>query len=324
MGGEPGSVAGVLVLYHGDAGSRQRARFEEVGRAHDLRIEVCAPTDVERFEALLPEVEVWWHVLTPIDAAQMDRAPRLRLIHKWGVGVNTIDLGAAAARGVAVTNMPGSNAAAVTESALLLMLSVLRRLPTHHRATVEGSGWQVPVAVGEQCGELAGRTVGLVGYGDIGQRLASVLTALGATVVHHSRRSDRPGWMPLDDLLAAGDVVSLHVPLTPETDGLLDERRIGLLRPGAVLVNTARGGLVDLDALDAALAAGRLGGAGLDVFGDEPHRGVLDHPIFARPEVVATPHVAWLTWETLERSLDLAVANAVALRAGEALADRVV
>lgn len=308
----------MLVVYHGEAGPRQVQRFAEVADRHGLRIEVCSPTQPERLAELLPEMDAWWHVLTPITAEYLDAAPRLRIVHKWGVGVNTIDVAAATERGVAVTNMPGSNAAAVSEATLLLMLSVLRQLPTFHTETVSGRGWSIPPNVGERNRELAGSTVGLVGYGDIAQRLGSVLTALGATVVHHARRADRPGWLPLDDLLAMSDVVSLHVPLTPETELLLDADRIARMRPGAVLVNTARGGLVDLDALHAALDAGTLSGAGLDVFPDEPWDA--RHPISEHPRVVVTPHVAWLTWETLERSLDLAVANVLAIRDGQPLA----
>ena len=311
----------MFVVYHGDAGPRQRARFDEVAGSHDFRIEICAPSDEVRLAELLVDMDVWWHVLTPIKPAHLDRAPKLRLIHKWGVGVNTIDVAGAADRGIATANMAGSNAAAVAEAALLLMLATLRRLPTYHSATIAGSGWQVSPDVGEQCGEIAGRTVGLVGFGDVAQRLAGVLGAIGATVVHHSRREDRDGWMPLDDLVACADVVSLHVPLTADTDRLLDRRRIGLMKPGAVLVNTARGGLIDLDALAAALSEGRLGGVGLDVFPAEPHEA--EHAIFRRSDVVTTPHVAWLTWETLERSLELAVANVDRLRRGEALVGRV-
>lgn len=297
----------------------QRQRFAEVAAEHDLGIEVCPPDDDARLAELLPGMDVWWHVLTPITAEHLDAAPDLQLIQKWGVGVNTIDVAAASARGVAVSNMPGSNAAAVAESALLLMLAVLRRLPIYHDATIAGSGWSVPAATGEQCRELAGATVGLVGYGDIAQRLGGVLAAIGATVVHHSLRDDRPGWLPLDDLLGASDVVSLHVPLTAETDRLIDATRIARMKPGAVLVNTARGGLVDLDALGLALDARRLAGAGLDVFPEEPWNA--RHPVVKHPAVVTTPHVAWLTWETLERSLDLAVANVVAVRDGRPLAN---
>jgi phosphoglycerate dehydrogenase-like enzyme len=140
-------------------------------------------------------------------------------------------------------------------------------------------------------------------------------------VHHHSRCDDRPGWLPLDDLLATSDVVSLHLPLTEATAGLIDRRRLALLPDRAVIVNTARGGLLDLDALADELATGRLGGAGLDVFPDEPF--VAEHPIRHLDSVVATPHVAWLTWETLERSLALALDAIAALRAGEAVPGRV-
>lgn len=311
----------MLVVYHGVAGPRQLERFGQVEAEHDLRIRVCPPDDDARLAELLPDMRVWWHVLTPIDAAHLDAAPDLQLIQKWGVGVNTIDVDAASARDVAVANMPGSNAPAVAESTLLLMLAVVRRLPTYHDATISGGGWTIPADIGEQRREIAGSTVGLIGYGDIAQRLAVALAALGATVVHHSRRDDRPGWLPLDDVLGVSDIVSLHVPLTADTDRLIDADRIARMKPGAVLVNTARGGLVDLDALGRALDAGRLGGAGLDVFPDEPWNA--RHPVAEHPTVVATPHVAWLTWETLERSLDLAVANVLAVRDGRPLANLV-
>jgi len=309
----------VLVVYHGEAGPQQLARFDEVAARHDLRIVVCPPDDPARLAELLPDMVAWWHVLTPITAAHLDAAPNLRLVHKWGVGVNTIDVAGAAQRGVAVANMPGSNASAVAESALLLILAVLRRLTTYHDVTSRGQGWTLPPGLGERCHEIAGSTVGLVGYGDVAQRLERALVALGATVVHHSRRADRPGWMPLDDLLAASDIVSLHVPLTPETELLLDAARIARLQPGAVLVNTARGGLVDLDALGEALCSGRLGGVGLDVFPTEPWPAT--EAFASHPSAVTTPHVAWLTWETLERSLDLALENVLALRDGSPLAN---
>ncbi len=310
-----------LVVYQGEPGPRQLERFAEVAERHDLRIEVCLPADREHLEDLLPEMDVWWHILSPITAAHMDRAPRLRLIHKWGVGVNTIDVAAATERGVATANMAGSNAAAVVEATLLLMLATLRRVTIYHQATAAGRGWKVDPGVGERCGELAGRTVGIVGFGDIGQRLGHVLSAMGAEVIHHARRTDRPGWVTLDDLLERSDVVSLHIPLTDDTAGLINGRRLASMRSGSVLVNTARGGLVDLDALAASLASGHLGAAGLDVFPDEPNDG--RHPIFGLDNVVVTPHVAWLTWETLERSLDLAVDNVERLRRGDPLAGRV-
>lgn len=266
--------------------------------------------------------DVLLHVLDPVDGATMDLAPGLRLIQKLGVGVNTIDLEAARARGIAVCNQPGVNGVAAAEHTIALLLAALRRLPEYHDATRAGHGWAVDPLVGETCGEVAGRTVGLVGYGSIARRVERVLLALDATVLHTTRGDDgSPTWRPLDELLAASDVVSLHVPLTPDTAGLLDARRLGLLRPGAVLVNTARGGLVDQAALVTALRTGRLAAAGLDVFADEPTRP--DDPILACERVVLTPHVAWLTAETLARCLDRAVENCRRLHAGEELADRV-
>lgn len=311
-----------MIIYHGEAGPRQRARFTELAAQLDVPIEVVAPDDPERLAELLPHTTVWWHVLTPITDEHLRLAPNLRLIHKWGVGVNTIDLDAARSRGVAVANMPGSNAPAVAEQAALLTLAVLRRLPTHHEATAAGEGWQLDAALGEDLRELAGSTVGLVGYGDIARRFERILHGFGASTIHHTRRDDRPGWVPLDELFERADVVSLHVPLTPDTERLVDAERIASMRRGSILINTARGGLVDLDALDTALESGHLAGAGLDTFDPEPwparpnlgrHRGV-----------VLTPHVAWLTRETLERSLHLAAEAARAVLAGEEPANRVV
>lgn len=274
------------------------------------------------FDEHWPRADALLHVLHPVSADDLGRAPRLRLVQKLGVGVNTIDLTAAAARGVAVCNQPGVNAPAVVEATLLAMLAALRQLPAYHEATRAGRGWALDPAVGEASGELRGRTIGLVGFGSIASAVAAVVGVLGATVVHHSRRTDRPGWMPLDDLLAVSDVVSLHVPLDASTTGLLDARRLGLMKPGSVLVNTARGGLVDGPALRHALTAGPLAAAALDTFPTEPVGA--DDPLLSLPNVVLTPHTAWLTLETLERCVVRAADNLARLAAGQDLADRVV
>ncbi len=174
------------------------------------------------FEALAT-TEALLHVLEPITAEVMDAAPRLRFIQKLGVGVNTIDLDAARVRGVMVANMPGANAAAVAEMTVGLLLAVLRRVPAVRSRDPRrvGAGRWIP-AVPDGLGEVGGRTVGLVGYGDIARRVAAIVTAMGATVVHHQRTTSAPGWLPLDELLGTADVVSLHVPLTDETRLLLD------------------------------------------------------------------------------------------------------
>lgn len=286
-----------------------------------LDIVSCSEQDDERLAELLPDTEVIWHVLRPLTAADMDRAPKLRLIQKLGTGVNTIDLDAAAERGIAVANMPGRNAQAVAETSLLLTLAALRKVVAFDARTRRGEGWPADRAlVG---GELAGRTVGLLGGGEIAGLLRGMLEAVGATVLFTSRtpRPD-PAWRELDDLLRASDVVSVHVPLTDETRHLLDAERLALLPEGAIVVNTARGAVIDEAALIAALQSGRLGGAGLDVFEEEP----VDpgNPLLAMDNVVVMPHVAWLTGETWERYFAVAVENCRRLMRGDDLLHRVV
>jgi phosphoglycerate dehydrogenase-like enzyme len=220
-----------------------------------------------------------------------------------------------------VANMPGVNSAAVAEMTVALLLAVLRRVPAFDRETREGTGWPLDPAVPDGLGEVGGRTVGLVGYGDIARRVAAIVGAMGATVVHHQRTRSAPGWLPLDALLEVADVVSLHLPLTDETRLLLDARRIGLLKPTAVLVNTSRGGVLDQAALTDALTQGRLAGAGLDVFAVEPVDAT--DPLLALPNVVVSPHVAWLTSDTLARCVRLAVENCRRLMQGDEPLQRV-
>ncbi|GGE03722.1 glyoxylate reductase [Polymorphobacter glacialis] len=270
---------------------------------------------------VLPEMTVLLHVLTPVTGAHIGRAPRLRLIQKLGVGVNTIALAAAREAGVAVCNMPGTNSQAVAEMALSLMFAVLRRTCFSDAQVRGGEGWTVDPAEHDSVGEIAGRTVGLVGFGNSAQRLAGVLQALGARVIYTARGArDVPfEYVSLERLLAEADVVSLHAPLTEETRGMIDP---GAMKAGAVLVNTARGELVDEGALVTALRSGRLRGAGLDVFAAEPLG--LDNPLLVLPNVVLSPHIAWLTPETLRQSLVVAFENCRRLGAGDALLHRVV
>lgn len=283
----------------------------------------CAQADEARFADLLPSVDVVWHVLKPISAAMIHSASCLRLIQKIGVGVNTIALDAARERGIAVCNMPGANARSVAEMALALMLAALRRLPALEQATRSGA-WVLDASLQDTLGEIGGRTVGLVGAGNVPRLLAPWLTAMGATVLYTSRdaKPDFPGtWRTLDSLLAASDIVSLHVPATAQTQHLIDATALARMKPGALLVNTARGELVDEQALLDALQRVRLAGAALDVFAQEPLPA--SHPLLAHPRVVATPHVAWLTGEMFERSLAIALENVRRLAAGEALLHRV-
>jgi len=275
--------------------------------------------DDETFYRELPEADVIWHVLRPLSQTDVARATRARLVHKFGAGVNTIDVDAATQHGIAVANMPGANAPSVAEGTLLLMLAALRRLPALDRATRDGRGWPSDPRLGETVRDIGGCTVGLVGYGNIAKQVETIVAAMGATVLHTSTRDDAlPGWKPLPELLAASDIVSLHLPLTDDTDGLIDRAALASMKPGAVLVNTSRGAIVDEDALADALRDGRLAAAGLDVFGVEPVPP--DHPLLGLDNVVLTPHVTWYTVDTMRRYLVEAVANCRRLRDGQPLA----
>lgn len=308
-------------LLHYTAGDRLRGLLADLS-GDGLELAWSPEGDDAALAAALPGTDAILHVLEPITAKVIADAPDLRFIQKLGAGVNTIDLDAARARGVIVANLPGVNAPAVAEMAIALMLAVLRRVPAFDRETREGAGWPLDPSVPERLGEVGGKTVGLVGHGSIARRVGAIAEAMGASVVHHTRTPGEPGWMPLDELLAAADIVSLHLPLTDETKLLLDERRLGLMKPAAVLVNTSRGGVVDQAALTSALAAGRLAGAGLDVFADEPVDPA--DPLLRLPNVVVSPHVAWLTADTLERCIRLGVENCRRLQRGEDVENRVV
>ncbi|MDZ4270096.1 MAG: 2-hydroxyacid dehydrogenase [Mycobacterium sp.] len=287
-----------------------------------LDIRYCAEDDDETFHRELPDAEVIWHVLRPISGDDLAKATRLRLVHKLGAGVNTIDVDVATARGVAVANMPGANAASVAEGAVLLMLAALRRLPELDRAVRAGTGWPSDPSLGETVRDVGGCTVGLIGYGNVAKRVERIIASMGGEVIHTSTRDDgHPGWRSLHDLLAVSDIVSLHLPLTAQTASLLDRDALVRMKPGAVLVNTSRGPIVDEDALVDALRSGRLGAAGLDVFTVEPVPA--DNPLLGLDNVVLTPHVTWYTADTMRRYLELAVDNCERLRDGRDLANLV-
>lgn len=285
-----------------------------------LDVRYCAEDDDDTFYRELPDAEVIWHVLRPVSDSDLERAPRCKLVHKLGAGVNTIDVDAASRLGIAVANMPGANAASVAEGAVLLMLAALRRLPELDRATRAGNGWPSDPSLGETVRDIGSCTVGLIGYGSIAKRVEDIVTAMGAEVLHTSTRDDgQRGWRRLPDLLAKGDIVSLHLPLTADTTGLLDDAALALMKPGAVVVNTSRGPIIDEGALVDALRDGRLAAAGLDVFAVEPIPA--DNPLLRLNNVVLTPHVTWYTADTMRRYLAEAVDNCRRLRDGRELAN---
>ncbi len=290
-----------------------------------LDISVIDEADKKAFADAMPDAEILLHVLEAVTADVIAHAPKLRLIQKIGVGVNTIDLDAAKQHDVAVCNMPGTNSRAVAEMTLTLMLSALRRVPYYDARMRAGEGWTADLESFDGLGEIAGRTIGLVGYGDVARILAPILKAMGAQVLY-TATSQKPDaeaeWRELPALLQDADIVSLHLPLTPQTEGMLDAAALASMKQGAVLINTARGGLVDEAALVQALTSGNLRAAGLDVVCVEP--APAGNPLFDLDNVVVMPHIAWVTPETLDRSLGIAFENCRRIRDGEDLLHRVV
>ncbi len=286
------------------------------------RVSVLAEGDSAGLARELADADVLLHVLAPVTAAILDAAPKLRLVQKIGIGVDTIDRAHAAKRNIAVCNMPGTNTVAVAELTLSLMLAAMRRVAALDSGLRAGA-WTPDAAHLDMAGELDGACVGLIGYGAVAKRLRPVLEALGARVVVYARRAPDDGAkaLPLDVLLSEADVVSLHVPATAETRRMLNAARIARMKKGAVLVNTARGSLIDEAALVAALSSGHLAAAGLDVFAQEPLPH--DNALLKLPNVVATPHIAWMTPGTWRRSLAIVAENCRRLAAGETLLNRV-
>ena len=246
-----------------------------------------------------------------VDRTVLDAAPRLKVIAKHGAGVDNIDVAAATARGIVVANIPGGNADAVAEATVALMLAALRRVPEVHRLVVNG-GYAARFAM--QFGQLFGRPLGLVGIGNIGARVAQICAAgfrmrvlaydpgLSAAAIA-KRGADKVD--DLASLLATADVVSLHLPLNERTRHLIGAAEIALMKPTAILVNAARGPLVDEAALAAALREERIAGAGLDVLEVEPP--APDNPLLALHNIVLSPHTAG---NTLEAARQLALASA--------------
>jgi len=283
-----------------------------------LDIRWCHEDDDQTLGENLPWADAVWHVLRPLSGKELRRGARLRLVHKLGTGVNTIDVPTATELDIAVANMPGANAPSAAEGAVLLMLAAMRRLVELDAATRAGRGWPTDATLGETVRDIGSCTVGLVGYGNIARRVETIVAAMGARVLHTSTGDDgTPGWRPLTEVLASSDVVSLHLPLTAQTEALIDRAALAAMKPTALLINTSRGRIVAEAALTEALREGRLAGAGLDVFATEPVEP--DNPLLRLDNVVVTPHVVWFTQDTMRRYLTEAIDNCARLRDGQDL-----
>jgi len=260
----------------------------------------------------LAEVDVALPSNARFGAEEIAAARRLRLIQQPAVGYEWIDLEAARARAIPVCNTPGSNADAVAQATLLLVLALARRFHAAQRMFREAR-------IGGPAGlELTGRTIAIVGMGRAGSRLRLAVEALGMQVVPVTREGGRRA---LHDAISRADFVTLHTPVTEETRGFFDDETFAAMRPGAFLVNVARGALIDRAALDRALARGTLGGVGLDVFWEEPWDP--RDPLFLRDDVVVLPHVAGSTAEAFGRVAAIVAHNVAAIVRGEALVHRI-
>jgi glycerate dehydrogenase len=262
---------------------------------------------------------------TPMSAASIFALPELRYIGVLATGYNTIDLGAAKASGITVTNVPSYASDSVAQHAAAMMLEFARGLTAHAAAVREGewsrsADWcfaRRPIF------ELTGKTLGLIGLGRIGLALARIGASMGMRLVAHDPAfpsRDQLGGLevarlPLEAVFDEADVVSLHCPLTPQTHHLVNEERLSRMKPGALVINTSRGPLIDERALAGALRDGVIGGAALDVLEIEPP--APDNPLFLAPNCVITPHIAWYALEARARLIEIAADNLAAFQRGE-------
>ena len=260
-----------------------------------------------------------------IDAALLSAAPRLRVVSNVAVGYDNIDVAAATERGIAVGNTPGVLTETTADLTFALMLAVARRVVEGDRFVREGrwQAWDPNLLLGH---DVHGATLGIIGFGKIGHAVARRAQGFGMRIVYASRRpADTTGvaaeHMQLDEVLRIADFVTLHLPLTPDTAAMIGERELGLMKPTAILVNTARGGLIDQAALVRALDERRIAGAGLDVLAVEPPAG--DDPLLQRPNVVVLPHIGSASHATRARMADMAVHNCLAGLRGEPLPNAV-
>ncbi|MFF0501801.1 C-terminal binding protein [Nocardia aobensis] len=291
----------------------------EVLGAAGVELVAARTGDTDELVALASDVDAIMTCFAKVSAQVLDAAPRCRTVARYGVGVDNIDVAHATSLGMLVSNVPEYCSEDVADHSLLLMLALSRRLK-FLTSLVAGGGWDATEGTAVR---LSGRVLGLVGLGAIGRALVPRAQALGLKVTAFRRSASLPPGVraaaSLDELLSTADIVSLHVPSTPETAGLIGARELALMKPTAWLINTARGTLVDTDALLSALQNGQIAGAGLDVTDPEPLPP--DHPFRTRDDVVLTPHVAFASDLSLAELARKAAINVIDVLAGRVPAD---
>jgi D-3-phosphoglycerate dehydrogenase len=267
---------------------------------------------------LVPDADAILTCFRLVTPAVVRAGARLKVIGRYGVGVDNIAVDVATELGIPVTNVPVYCTDEVAEHSMALMFALLRKVATYDRAVRSGD-WRIDTGIPIR--RVSGSVLGIVGFGRIGHAVLSRAVGMEMRVIVADRSADPDDvrqagatMVELDELLSTSDVVSLHLPLTPQTRGLIDADRLALMRTNAVLINCARGPIVDLDALAAALREGRIAGAALDVF--EPERLAADHPLLGLDNVLLTPHVAFYSEESIAELRRLATENVVAVLTG--------
>lgn len=292
----------------------------------DVAVVAVADFSEEEFCRLAADAMVLVNARRPIDAATLAMAPVVRFVQMIGAGTDTLDRAALAGAGVVAAFNPGVNRTGAAEHTLMLMLALIKRLPASDRATREGRFAPAEI-ITRGITDLADATIGIVGMGHIGQAVAERLVPFGARIVYQSRRQmpdveQRFGArrLELEELLRRSDIVTLHVPLTPETHHLIGAAEIATMPPGSYLINAGRGGLVDETALREAVVRGHLAGAGLDVLEHETD-GL--NPFADVPEIIVTPHLGGGSRNSMNGVVERSTANIRRFLAGEKVADQI-
>lgn len=305
-------IATASPLYRVDV-SAASATLHDLARVSEFQLprEAISGPDADRVISELHTADGLLVRIGTLSRDLIERLPNLKVVALHGVGVDQVDVRAATVHGIWVTNVPGGNTPGVVELTIGLYINLLRCIPTADRELRQGTSWDESRYLGT---ELGSKTIGLIGYGNIARGVARICQAFGSTVIATRKSSSTAGedgveFVPLEEVLRQADIVSIHVPLTDETLGLIDRRAIAKMKPGSYLVNVARGPIVDQSALEEALLSGHLAGAGLDVLGVEPPD--TESPIFSMPNTVITPHMAGSTEESL---------RTIAIRASEDIA----
>ena len=294
----------ILDGYTENPGDLSWAGFEALGE-----LTVYDRTPADQIIPRIGDAEVVYTNKTPITAETLDACPGVKFIGVLATGFNVVDVNAARARGIPISNIPTYGTTAVAQMVFALLLELCHHVGAHSQAVFEGRWsscpdfcfWDHPLM------ELSGKTMGIIGYGRIGQATAAIARAFGMDVVAYDTQVKSDEIVPLDELLRRSDVISLHCPLFPETQGIISRANLAKCKRGALLINTSRGPLVVEEDLKEALENGQLAGAAVDVVSTEPIRP--DNALLKAPNLIITPHIAWAPRESRQRLMDIAVDN---------------